>query len=294
MDWLTGIQRAINYVEEHLCEEINYQRVAKEAKCSSFYFQKLFNILCGITLGEYIRNRRLTLAGGELSTSDCKVIDVSLKYGYESPESFTRAFSKFHGITPSEAKKDGSKLKYFFPLSVKIALQGGDLMNYKIVEKPAFDIIEKLEVQCNENNESVRTIQEFWARSESDGTVDSLFNDGEDKSIIFGICYANFARFKYFDYSIAARWDENKPVPLGFRRSRIPKRTFAVFECIGPIPDAMESMWQRIVSEFFPTSCYEPTYEMDIEAYTKGDRKSANYRSEIWVPVKKREDISYE
>jgi len=290
MDWLTGIQNAINYVEEHLSEEINYADVAKEAGCSSFYFQKLFNILCGITLGEYIRNRRLTLAGGELSATECKVIDVSFKYGYESPESFTRAFSKFHGITPTEAKKDGSKLKYFFPLSVKIALQGGDLMNYKIVEKPAFDVIEKLEVQCNENNESVKTIQDFWARSKSDGTLDLLFDGTYDKSAIFGICYANFARFKYFDYSIAARWDAEKALPDGFRRSRIPKRTWAVFECIGPIPEAMESMWQRIVSEFFPTSCYEPTYEMDLEAYTAGDRTRSDYRSEIWVPVKKRED----
>ena len=289
MDWLTGIQSAINYVEENLAEEISFQEVAKKAGCSSFYFQKLFTILCGTTLGEYIRCRRMTLAGGELSRADCKVIDVAMKYGYESPESFTRAFSKFHGITPTEAKKDGSKLKYFFPLSVKIALSGGDLINYKIVEKPAFDIIEKLEVQSNENNESVKTIQEFWERCEKDGTVSRLFDGTSDKSAILGICYANFARFKYFDYSVAARWDENAPVPEGFRRSRIPKRTWAVFECIGPIPDAMENEWQRIVSEFFPTSCYEPTYEMDIELYPKGDRNSTSYRSEIWVPVKKRE-----
>lgn len=289
MDWLSGIQSAINYVEENLSEEINYADVAKRANCSSFYFQKLFTILCGMTLGEYIRCRRLTLAGGELSRSDCRVIDVAMKYGYESPESFTRAFSKFHGITPTEAKKDGTKLKYFFPLSVKIALQGGDLMNYRIVEMPAFDIIEKLEVQCNENNESVKTIQDFWARSEKDGTLSMLFDGTCDKTAIFGICYANFARFKYFDYSIAAKWSEDAPVPEGFRRSRIPKRTWAVFECTGPIPEAMESEWQRVVTEFFPTSSYEPTYEMDLELYPKGDRKSPDYKSEIWVPIKKRE-----
>ena len=290
MDWLTGIQGAINYVEENLSEEISYQEVAKRAGCSSFYFQKLFTILCGITLGEYIRNRRMTLAGAELSKSDCKVIDVAMKYGYESPESFTRAFSKFHGITPTEAKRDGRELKYFFPLSVKIALAGGGLINYKIVEKPAFDIIEKLEVQSNENNESLRTIQEFWERSERDGTVEMLLRGSEEKGAIFGICYANFARFKYFDYSIAAKWSEEKPLPEGFKRSRIPKRTWAVFECRGAIPDAMEREWQRVVSEFFPTSCYEPTYEMDIEFYPEGNRKDENYRSEIWVPVKKRED----
>ena len=143
MDWLTGIQNAINYIEEHLTEEIDYEEVAKEAACSNFYFQRIFGILCGISIGDYIRNRRLTLAGDELSASDDKVIDIALKYGYESPESFTRAFSRFHGVTPSEAKKDGSKLKSFSRISVKITLSGGSVMNYKIVEKEAFDTYEE-------------------------------------------------------------------------------------------------------------------------------------------------------
>lgn len=143
MDWLTGIQNAINYIEENLTEKIDYDEAAKQASCSSFYFQRIFSILCGITLGDYIRNRRLTLAGNELSATDNKVIDIALKYGYESPESFTRAFSKFHGITPSDAKKDGSKLKSFSRLSVKIILSGGNIMDYKIIEKAAFDIIER-------------------------------------------------------------------------------------------------------------------------------------------------------
>ena len=113
MDWLTGIQNAINYVEAHLTEEIDYEKVARKAACSNFYFQRIFGVLCGISLGEYIRNRRLRLAGNELRASDDKVIDIALKYGYESPESFARAFSRFHGVTPSEARKDGSKLKSF-------------------------------------------------------------------------------------------------------------------------------------------------------------------------------------
>lgn len=119
MDWITGIQNAINYIENHLTEEIDYDKAAAEAACSSFYFQRIFSILCDISLSEYIRNRRLTLAGNELNASNAKVIDIALKYGYESPESFARAFSKFHGITPSEAKKNGSKLKSFSRLSVK-------------------------------------------------------------------------------------------------------------------------------------------------------------------------------
>ena len=269
MDWITGIQNAINYIEEHLTEEIDYEIVAKEASCSSFYLQRIFSILCGMTLGDYIRNRRLTLAGNELSAADDKVIDIALKYGYESPESFTRAFSRFHGVTPSKAKKDGSKLKSFSRLSVKITLSGGNIMDYKIIEKNAFDIIEKVEAHTVENSENAKSIPDFWMRSHNDGTVKTLLDTTTDRTYIFGVCYGNLPEnAKTFDYSIAAKCDNNTVVPEGFRKNTIPARTWAVFECKGAMPNAMQDMWHKIISEFFPTSGYQPTYEMDIEAYT--------------------------
>ena len=289
MDWITGIQNAINYIEEHLTEEIDYEIVAKEAACSSFYLQRIFSILCGMTLGDYIRNRRLTLAGNELSASDDKVIDIALKYGYESPESFTRAFSRFHGVTPSEAKKDGSKLKSFSRLSVKITLNGGNIMDYKIIEKDAFDIIEKVESHPVEDSENAKSIPAFWTRSHNDGTVKKLLDTTTDRTYIFGVCYGNLSEnAKTFDYSIAAKCNENTVVPEGFRKNTIPARTWAIFECKGAMPNAIQDMWHKIVSEFFPTSGYQPTYEMDIEAYTEGNMGSPDYRSEIWVPVIKK------
>ena len=289
MDWITGIQNAINYIEEHLTEEIDYEIVAKEASCSSFYLQRIFSILCGMTLGDYIRNRRLTLAGNELSAADDKVIDIALKYGYESPESFTRAFSRFHGVTPSKAKKDGSKLKSFSRLSVKITLSGGNIMDYKIIEKNAFDIIEKVEAHTVENSENAKSIPDFWMRSHNDGTVKTLLDTTTDRTYIFGVCYGNLPEnAKTFDYSIAAKCDNNTVVPEGFRKNTIPARTWAVFECKGAMPNAMQDMWHKIISEFFPTSGYQPTYEMDIEAYPDGNMGSPDYRSEIWVPVIKK------
>lgn len=104
MDWITGIQRAIDYVEDHITEPVDFEEVAKCAYSSSFHFQRIFSILCGFTLGEYIRCRRLSLAGSELLSSDEKIIDIALRYGYDTPESFSRAFTRFHGITPSQAK----------------------------------------------------------------------------------------------------------------------------------------------------------------------------------------------
>ena len=286
MDWITAIQSAINYVEEHLTEDIDYNEVAKEAVCSNFYFQRIFGILCGIPLGDYIRNRRLTLAGNELCASDNKVIDIAMKYGYDSPESFTRAFSKFHGITPSGAKKDGSKLKSFSRISVKITLSGGSIMNYKIVEKEAFDVIEKVESHNIENGANAKSIPNFWTRSHKDGTVKTLLDITTDKTFIFGICYGNLTdNAKTFDYSIAALHSKDAAIPEGFRRNTIPARTWAVFECKGAMPDAIQALWHKIVSEFFPISSYQPTYEMDIEAYSEGDMSDPYYHSEIWIPV---------
>lgn len=289
MDWITGIQNAINYIEEHLTEEIDYEIVAKEAACSSFYIQRIFSILCGMTLGDYIRNRRLTLAGNELCAADNKVIDIALKYGYKSPESFTRAFLRFHGVTPSEAKKDGSKLKSFSRLSVKITLSGGNIMDYKVIEKEAFDIIEKVEAHTIEDSENAKSIPGFWTRSHNDGTVKKLLDTTTDRTYIFGVCYGNLLKnAKTFDYSIAAKCNKNTVAPKGFRKNTIPARTWAVFECKGAMPNAMQDMWHKIVSEFFPASSYQPTYEMDIEAYTEGNMDSPDYRSEIWVPVIKK------
>ena len=133
--WAEGIQSAIQYIEDNLTEELEIEDIAAKAYVSAFYFQKIFSCLCGFTVGEYIRNRRLTLAAQELSADGAKVIDVAMKYGYDSPDSFTRAFTKFHGISPSAAKEKGAELKAFAPLRIKLTLEGGTTMEYKSLKK---------------------------------------------------------------------------------------------------------------------------------------------------------------
>lgn len=286
MDWITGIQNAIDYLEEHLTEEIDYTAVAREAACSVFSFQRIFHILCGYSLGEYIRNRRLTLAGAELRAADRKVIDVALKYGYESPESFTRAFFKFHGITPSEARRETSELRSFSRLSVKITLQGGSWMNYRIVKKEAFSVLEKVSTHSTEDSENKTSIPDFWTRSHRDGTVQTLLKLASDKEYLFGVCYGNLSPDgKTFEYSIAVPCDANTAIPAGFRKQVIPANTWAIFDCTGAMPDAIQNLFHRIFTEFFPTSAYRPTYELDLEAYTAGDMSSPDYRSQIWIAV---------
>lgn len=140
MNWIQGIQRAIDYVEANITEEIDYEKAAKKAYSSSFHFQRVFGILCGMSLGDYIRMRRLSLAGEELSKGNTKIIDIAMKYGYDTPESFSRAFTRFHGISPSEAKH-GGRVKIFTPLSVKLTLTGGNKMDYRIEKRDTFQVV---------------------------------------------------------------------------------------------------------------------------------------------------------
>ncbi len=289
MDWANGIQKAIDYIENHITEELDYEEIAKQSAASAFYFQKIFNVLCGYSLGEYIRYRRLTLAGKELALKNSRVIDIALKYGYNSPESFSRAFREFHTIAPSEAKRNGAALTSFSRLSVNLILKGGSLMNYKLIEKKSFTVLEKVEKQDIDNSVNKNTIPAFWDRSHKDGTVATLLNATYDKSFIFGICYGNApSDKKNFDYSIAALCEKNTEIPNGFRINEIPAGSWLVFECIGPMPEAMQETWHKIISEIFPSTDYEPTYEMDIEAYPAMAMNAKDYRSEVWIPIKKK------
>lgn len=162
-------------------------------------------------------------------------------------------------------------------------------MNYKIVEKEAFDIIEKVETHSIEDSANAKSIPEFWSRSHQNGTVKTLLDVTTDRTFIFGVCYGNLPEnAETFDYSIAARYAKDDEVPEGFRKNTIPARTWAVFECRGAMPNSIQDLWHKIVSEFFPTSSYKPTYEMDIEAYSKGNMSDQDYYSEIWIPIVKK------
>ncbi len=281
-----GIQKAIDYIEEHITDELDYNEIARQAMCSPYYFQKIFGILCGITVGEYIRSRRLTLAGSELTKANVKVIDTALKYGYESPESFTRAFTRFHGITPSDAKRTGGKLRSFSRFRVQIILKGGRSMNYEIISKESFTVLEKTEQHTVAGGQNKNTIPDFWDRAHKDGTISTLMEYASDQSYVFGICYGSgHSDCEHFEYGIAVQCSPDTVAPEGFRVNTIPARTWIVSECVGAMPDAIQQLWHEICTEFFPASDYKPTYEMDIEAYPDGNMTAPDYRSQIWIPI---------
>lgn len=288
MDWIKSFQGSIDYIEENLSEPPDIGKISSKMNISPFYYQKIFMIICGFSVSEYIRNRRLALAGAELITSDEKILDIALKYGYDTHEGFTRAFTRFHGVTPTAAAK-GEPIRSFARLTVSISMKGGNKMDYQIIKKDKFKIAEKRETHTVSENANKRTIPDFWRRCHADGTIKRLLELSANKNRTFGICYSNpHDEESSFEYSIAVEADGSGEIPKEFSVNEIPERTWAVFPCKGPMPDAIQNLWHRICTEFFPSSDYMPTGEMDVEVYGDGSMTDENYRSEIWVPVVKK------
>lgn len=286
MEWIESISKAIDYMEEHLADELTVEKIAGTVLISPFYFQKGFSMLCGFTVGEYIRQRRLALAGGEVVSTDEKIIDIALKYGYESPDSFTKAFTRFHGVTPASARKSGAMIKAFAPLKISFTLKGGVTMDYKIVEKSALAVIGVSKKFAYDNAKA--EIPKFWAEHYQAGKGNTVCG-------MYGINIDEGMNGKEFEYLIADAYDGKHPVPDGFVTKTIPAFTWAVFPCAGPMPNAMQEVNQKIFSEWLP-NCknYEIAAGYNIEMYNnpadypKGTQDE-HYYSEIWIPVRKKQ-----
>lgn len=286
MDFLQNLQKAIDYMEDNILESITYEDVAKHIYMSSYHFHRTFSLVTGITSNEYIRNRRLSMAGQELSLSNSKVIDIALKYRYSSPESFTKAFTRFHGITPSMAKRVGTKLKSFNRLVIKIKLEGGTIMDYRIEKREEFKLLAKVRKFRNESisEEGNTEIPDFWQECGANGTFDTLKQNTTNNDI-YGVCAPISKESKYFDYGIGMEFN-GESIPDGYDIWDVKPTLWAVFKCIGETADCIGSTWERIFSEFLPSSEYTMIDDTDFELYSE-DFKS-NCFCEIWIPVEKK------
>jgi AraC family transcriptional regulator len=275
--WIEGIQNAIEYIEDNLTEELQIIEIAEKAYVSAFHFQRIFKILCGFTVGEYIRNRRLSIAAEELSKADAKVIDVAIKYGYDSPDSFTRAFTKFHSISPSAAKGKGANLKSFARVRIKLMMEGGSMLEYKILEKAQFTVMGK--VRSFDVDTSYDEIPKFWQEHIQSG-------DNQIVCGMYGICMDSDG--KDFDYLIADNYLPWNEIPEGYETRVIPAGTWAVFPCRGALPKSLQDVNTKIWSEWLP-SCkeYKLAGNYNIEMYTPPNENTDDYYCEIWIPVEK-------
>ncbi|MBM7551165.1 AraC family transcriptional regulator [Thalassobacillus pellis] len=288
MAWVDALQKAIDYMEANIHENMSIEEIASQANVSAFHFQRTFSVLTEMSVGEYLRKRRLSLAAQELASSDLKIIDIAYKYGYDTPEAFSKAFRRQHQLSPMDARRHNGRLTSYNRLIIQVNLKGAKPMDYHIVEKEKFQVVgikKEFSLECEEN---LTGIPVMWEKVNKEGTDQVLFqlNDETVKGIL-GVCVEkdlDAASSPKMDYWIAAS-SQAEP-PEGMETLEIPAAKWAAFEVRGPMPGAIQETWKRIFSEWFPSSGYEHAEAPGMEVYTEGDPSSPDYESEIWIPIK--------
>ena len=285
MEWTEAVRDAVNFIEKHITEEITMYDVAAHVNVSPFYFHKGFSILCGYSITEYIRNRRLALAGEELLISDITVMELAMKYGYDSPDSFTKAFTRFHGHSPSIVRKNKTMLKAFAPLKLTISLKGGYTMDYRITKKEAFTVLAASKEFRYEN--AKQEIPLYWQEH---------YTSGKGKYVcgMFGINIDPQMGNEQFEYLIADIYNPSMDIPEGCVVKTIPAFTWAVFPCKGAISQTLQDVNTKVFSEWLPAlqdSEFAAGY--CVEMYDAPDKypngtEDENYYAEIWIPIKKK------
>lgn len=298
MDWVRRMNCALDYVESNLANEIDMYTVAQMACCSSYNFQKMFSFITGISLAEYIRHRRLTLAALEINNSDVKIIDVALKYGYESPVSFTRAFQTMHGITPTLARNDGAILKAYPRMSFQISIKGESEMEYRIETKEGFDVFGIETVSSSVGDESYQSPAQLWQQCQKNGSYEKLFKDSgdlpsfisQDLCKIHGAINYRKTEKNTFPYMLCSFVGRNSNTE-GYKIAHIPAQTYAIFPSKKFKWDedfftVLTTLQKRFYSEWLPTSNYEKVDGAEFEIY--GGTQEYGY-IELWYPVVKKQ-----
>lgn len=296
MEWTETLRSAIDYMEQHICEPITAEEVAAHVYMSPFYLQKGFEIVTGYSISRYLRCRRLYLAALDLVLDRGRVIDIAYRYGFETPESFTKAFVRFHGATPTQIKKEHKRLKPFFPLKVMISVQGGESLEYTVEHKEKFTVIGFGRDVPFESG--YREIPEFW--EEFDRQYCTPIFSGkepqtpEEKAFLahgigeFGVCVDEERTPGMFRYLIAGSY-RGGPIPEGMELFEFPAMDWAVFPCRGPLPGTLQAINTKVFQEWLPGNTeYRIAMGANIEWYSdEGKTDSDGYRAAIWVPVEK-------
>ncbi|CEP90260.1 AraC family transcriptional regulator [[Clostridium] sordellii] len=282
MEWLGKLNEALQYIEGNLDGEIKYEKAANIACCTTYHFQRMFSYIAGTPLSEYIRNRRLTKAALDLQNGE-KVIDVAIRYGYESPTAFNRAFQKIHNVSPSVAQKEGTFLKAYPPISFKITIKGVEEMEYRIVKKEEMRIVGAKALLEKNVEENFNTVPMLWQEVAQSGKIMEIASlMGPDSKGVLGVsvCMDYLDKWEYY---IAVETD--KEAPKGLEEYTIPACTWAVFPGEGQMPTAIQDIEKRAITEWLPTSGYEYADAPDIELYLNQDPMNSKF--EVWIPIRK-------
>ena len=295
MEWITSIRESLDYVEHNLLTVSGPEEVAREVHISSFYLQKGFAVMTGYSIAEYIRDRRLYLAALDVITGQEKVISIAMKYGYDTPESFTKAFSRFHGVSPTMLRNNPGKIHVFLPLKITIQIQGGNDMDFTVEKMNGFKVIGFERDFSNED--SYQKIPKFWEEY-AEKYMNKMLCSGADpqnqteqaicdnKIGEYGVCVDDIGKDNKFRYFIAGKYQGGE-VPEGMTLYEFPDMEWAKFRCVGPLPGALQAVNTKIFKEWLPGN---PDYEIavgaNIEWYSMADGSSSDYESGIWIPVR--------
>lgn len=283
MEWMKRMNGAIQYIEEHLTEEIAYEQLARIACCSVYHFQRMFSYMANVPLSEYIRRRRMSLAAIDLQSGEEKVVDVALKYGYDSPTAFNRAFKSVHGITPSQAKADGAVLKAFPAIRFQLTITGDVEMNYRIETKEAFRIVGVSVPLHKEIEKNFAVIPSKWQEIAMNGTLQRLIEMMDTPPMgVLGVSTCNDE--EVWRYFIAV---SSSKASGELEEYTVPAATWAIFAGQGT-NQSIQELEKRIVTEWLPTSGYEYGNAPDVEVYLNPDPQNAQY--EVWIPVVKKKE----
>ncbi len=280
MEWVECLNRTITYMEDHLTEEIDYEALARLACCSSYHYQRMFAYMAGVSLGEYIRRRRMSRAAEDLQAGE-KVLDTALRYGYQSPTAFNRAFQAVHGVPPSAAREPGVSVKSFPPLRFTVMIKGAEEMEYRIEKREAFRVVGVSVPIEKDMEKNFQTLPALWERVARDGTLQRLLGmmDAQPAGIL-GVCDCpDGSQWRY--YVAAASTQEGGELET----YTVPAATWAVFPGAGT-NQSIQELERRILTEWLPSSGYEYGSAPDIEVYLSPD--PANARYEVWIPVVKK------
>lgn len=282
MEWIERLNQAIEYIEEHLTEKIDYDQLAFIVDCPTYHFQKTFFYMTGMTVNEYIRKRRMSLAAVDLQTSNTKIIDIALKYGYESPTAFNRAFQSVHGYAPSVVRKENCSLKSYPAVKFTFSIQGNEVLNYKIVKKKSFRVIGRSYPLSKQLSENFKNIPLKWDESLADGTLNQLSElMDQEPFALLGVSIHYLDDWRYM-IAVKSQEIENK-----FEECIIPSATWAVFSGQGT-NRSLQELERRVIIEWLPTSGYQYANIPDIEVYLKADPNDTIY--EYWLPVIKNKE----
>ncbi len=275
MDWISQLNDAMSYVEENLTEEITLEGAARRAACSAYHFQRMFPCMTGISFSEYVRRRRMTAAAMELAEG-AKVMDTAVRYGYDSPTAFNRAFQSVHGLPPSAARVRGAALRSFPRITFTLSIKGEEAMEYRIEEREAFRVVGFSMKGPMSLENCFERVPEFWGQTAGEIPRLAALMDGSGPMGILGVSACDGGSFSGYYIAAATR----APAPADMAEYSVPAGTWAVFPCRGPMPQAMQDLQRRIVSEWLPSSGYEYAEAPDIEVYS-----ADNLHNEVWLPI---------